>query len=86
MCAWHEAPFFTERERAALAWTESVTRIADTHVPDEAYARVRQEFTEDEIVALTFALVTINAWNRLAVAFRVPVGTYQPRHKAAVTS
>jgi AhpD family alkylhydroperoxidase len=86
LSAWHEAPFFTERERAALAWTESVTRIADTHVPDEAYARVRQEFTEDEIVALTFALVTINAWNRLAVAFRVPVGTYQPRHKAAVTS
>jgi AhpD family alkylhydroperoxidase len=85
LSAWDEAPFYTERERAALAWTESVTRIADTHVPDEAYARVRQEFTEDEIVALTFALVTINAWNRLAVSFRVPVGNYESR-KAAVTS
>ncbi len=76
--AWEEAPHYTPRERAALAWTEAVTRIGETHVPDEAYDEVRAQFSEQEIVALTFALVTINGWNRLAVSFRVPVGTYQP--------
>ena len=76
--AWRETPFYSDRERAALDWTEAVTRIADTHVPDEVYERVREHFDESEIVALTFALVAINGWNRLAVSFRVPVGTYQP--------
>ncbi len=77
--AWRESPFYTDRERAALEWTEAVTRIADTHVPDAAFEAVRQQFSESEIVALTFALVAINGWNRLAVSFRVPVGTYQPQ-------
>jgi AhpD family alkylhydroperoxidase len=76
--AWREAPFYSDRERAALAWTEAVTLIADTHVPDDVYERVRQHFDEQELVALTFALVAINGWNRLAVSFRVPVGSYQP--------
>jgi len=79
LSAWRETPFFTDRERAALEWTEAVTRIGDTHVPDEAYDQVRQHFDEQELVALTFAVVVINAWNRLAVPFRVPVGSYQPQ-------
>jgi AhpD family alkylhydroperoxidase len=73
---WRETPFFTPRERAALAWTEAVTEIARTGVPDEAYAEAREQFTEAELVALTMAVVAINGWNRLAVAFRVPVGSY----------
>ena len=76
--AWRETPFFTSRERAALEWTESVTRIGDTHAPDEVYEIVRREFEETELVALTFAIVSINCWNRLAIPFRVPAGTYQP--------
>ena len=77
--AWRETPFFSERERAALEWTEAITRVADTHVPDDVYQRVRQLFDERELVALTFAAVAINAWNRLAIAFRAPAGTYQPQ-------
>jgi AhpD family alkylhydroperoxidase len=76
---WHETPFFTPRERAALAWTESVTAIAATGVPDEAYEAVRQQFTEAEVVALTMAVVAINGWNRLAVSFRAEPGSYAPR-------
>jgi AhpD family alkylhydroperoxidase len=78
LSAWHETPFFTPRERAALEYTEAVTRVGDTHVPDDLYARVSKLFDEDEMVALTFAVVVINAWNRLAVSFRVPPGSYQP--------
>ena len=77
--AWRETPFFSERERAALEWTEAVTRVADTHVPDDIHARVSAQFKEDELVALTFAVIVINSWNRLAVSFRAPAGTYQPR-------
>ncbi len=77
--AWRETPFFTDRERAALEWTEAVTRVADTHVPDEIYERVARQFDEAELVALTFAVIVINSWNRLAVTFRAPAGTYQPR-------
>ena len=77
--AWRETPFFTDRERAALEWTEAVTRVADTHVPDEIHARVAAQFEEAELVALTFAVIVINSWNRLAVSFRAPAGTYQPR-------
>jgi AhpD family alkylhydroperoxidase len=77
--AWRETPFFSERERAALEWTEAVTRVADTHVPDDIHARVSAQFEEDELVALTFAVIVINSWNRLAVSFRAPAGTYQPR-------
>jgi AhpD family alkylhydroperoxidase len=76
---WRETPFFSDRERAALEWVEAVTRVADTHVPDEVYDRVRHHFDEAQLVALTFAAVAINAFNRLAIAFRMPVGTYQPQ-------
>jgi AhpD family alkylhydroperoxidase len=76
---WHETPFFTPRERAALAWTDAVTEIARTGVPDDAYADVKAHFTDAEIVNLTMAIITINGWNRLAVAFRQPVGSHQPR-------
>jgi AhpD family alkylhydroperoxidase len=78
LSAWRETPFFTPRERAALEYTEAVTRVGDTHVPDDVYGRVSALFDEDEMVALTFAVVVINAWNRLAVSFRVPPGSYQP--------
>ena len=63
--AWRETPFFTDRERAALEWTEAVTRVADTHVPDEVYDRVAAHFNEADLVALTFAVIVINSWNRL---------------------
>ena len=76
--AWRETPFFSDRERAALEWTEAVTRVADTHVPDEIYKQVTAQFDEQEIVALTFAVVVINVWNRLAVSFRAAAGTYKP--------
>jgi alkylhydroperoxidase family enzyme len=79
LSAWREAPFFSARERAALDWTESLTAIAETHVPDEVFARVREQFEEPELVALTFAIVAINGWNRLAISVRTPVGSYQPR-------
>ena len=80
---WRETPFFSERERAALDWTEAVTRVGDTHVPDDVFERVRQRFTEPELVALTFAVVAINGWNRLAIAIRMPAGTYQVQATAA---
>jgi len=76
--AWREAPFYSERERAALAWTEAVTRVADAHVPDEVYASARERFSEEELVNLTLAVVAINGWNRLAIAFRSPPGQYRP--------
>ena len=81
--AWRETPFFSARERAALEWTEAVTRIADTHVPDEAYAIARDQFDEAQLVALTFAIIVINGWNRLATASRAPAGTYQPQQQHA---
>jgi AhpD family alkylhydroperoxidase len=82
LSAWRETPFFDNRERAALEWTEAVTRLADTHVSDELYGRVSEVFTEAELVALTFGVIVINSWNRLAVPFRAVVGTYQPRAAA----
>jgi AhpD family alkylhydroperoxidase len=78
LSAWRETPFFTDRERAALAWTEAVTRVADTHVPDEVFEAVRPHFTEKELVDLTWAVATINAWNRIAISFRAVPGEYQP--------
>jgi AhpD family alkylhydroperoxidase len=81
--AWRETPFFSDRERAALEWTEAVTRVADTHVPDEIHERVSKHFTDDDLVALTFAVIVINAWNRLAISFRAPAGTYEPRAMAS---
>ena len=76
--AWRETPFFDERERAALEWTETVTRVAETHVPDDVYERVRQHFTDQELVDLTLAVTNINAWNRLNIAFRTVAGDYRP--------
>ena len=74
----YETPFFSERERAALAWTEAVTRVSESHVPDETYETVREHFTEKELVDLTLAIVAINGWNRLAISFRTVPGSYQP--------
>ena len=82
LAAWHEAPFYSERERAALAWTEAVTLVADTHAPDQAYEEARKHFSEKELGDLTLAIVAINGWNRLCVAFRVPPGTYKPKGAA----
>ncbi len=81
---WKEAPFFTARERAALAWTEAVTLVSHDHVPDQVYEIARREFSEKELIGLTMAIIAINGWNRLAVSFRTPAGTYQPAavHKA----
>jgi AhpD family alkylhydroperoxidase len=77
--AWHEAPFFTERERAALAFTEAVTQLAVDHVPDRAYEAVAAWFTADEVAALVALIVAINAWNRIAVSTRTWVpGSYAP--------
>ena len=76
--AWEESPFYTDRERAALAWTEAVTRVSDEHVPDDVYDKVRIHFTEKELADLTVAIATINAWNRLSIAGRAVPGTYQP--------
>ena len=68
--AWREAPFYSERERAALAWTEAVTLVSVDHVPDEVYAAVRKQLTDEELVYLTLAIISINGWNRLAISFR----------------
>ena len=76
--AWRETPFFTDRERAALAWTEAVTLVTNGHVPDAVYEEARQQFSDEELVNLTMAVVTINGWNRLAIAFRAVPGEYQP--------
>jgi AhpD family alkylhydroperoxidase len=81
--AWRETPFFTDRERAALAWTEAVTLVSQTHVPDSVYAEASQRFTEEELVNLTLAVATINSWNRLAISFRAVPGEYQPAKKSA---
>jgi AhpD family alkylhydroperoxidase len=77
--AWRECPYYTDRERAALEWTESVTLIADGHVPDDVYEKVRAVFNEKELSDLTLAVATINAWNRLVISARVEPGKYQPR-------
>lgn len=78
LSAWREAPFYTDRERAALAWTEAITFVADGHVPNAVYEHARQHFNEKELVDLTLAIIAINGWNRLAIAFRPEVGTYKP--------
>jgi AhpD family alkylhydroperoxidase len=78
LSVWREAPFFTPRECAALEWTEAVTEIATSHAPDDVYQRALTQFTETELVNLTMAIVAINGWNRLAIAFRQVAGTYQP--------
>lgn len=75
--AWRETPFCSERERAALAWTEAVTRI-EGHAPDDVYEEARAQFSEKELCDLTLVIATINAWNRLSIAGRLVPGTYQP--------
>lgn len=84
--AWRESPYYTERERAALAWTEAVTLITNGHVPDTVYEEVRPHFSEKELADLTLGVAAINAWNRLAIAGRATPGTYQPAkaHEANV--
>jgi AhpD family alkylhydroperoxidase len=76
--AWRECPYYTERERAALAWTEAVTLITDGHVPDGVFEEASRQFNEKELSDLTLAVATINAWNRLSIAGRTVPGTYQP--------
>jgi alkylhydroperoxidase family enzyme len=75
--AWRETSFFNERERAALAWTEALTDIQDGHASDEEFEAVRKQFDDGEIAKLTLAIVTINAWNRIAIATRAVAGSYQ---------
>ena len=77
LSAWRETPYYTERERAALEWTEALTLIADNHVTEELYEQTRRAFSEQELVDLTLAVVTINAWNRIAISFRSEAGSYQ---------
>jgi alkylhydroperoxidase family enzyme len=85
--AWRETPFFTERERAALAWTEAVTQVSQEHVPEHVYRGAHQHFSEKELVDLTLAIIAINGWNRLAISFRSVPGTYQPAsHGRAITT
>jgi AhpD family alkylhydroperoxidase len=80
--AWRESPFYSDRERAALAWTEAVTRI-ETHVPDAVYDEARAQFSEKELSDLTLVVATINAWNRLSIAARLVPGAYQPAPRVA---
>ncbi len=75
--AWEESPFYTERERAALAWAEAVTKITERRVPDKIYETVRKQFSETELVDLTMAVLLINNYNRINIAFRTPAGTYK---------
>ncbi len=81
--AWRETPFYTDRERAALEWTEAITLISEDHAPDELFVRVRQFFSEEEMVNLTLAIASINSWNRLMIAFRAVPGTYQSKPNQA---
>src|SRR6187397_1916451 len=74
--AWRETPYYSARERAALEWTEALTLVSETHAPDDVYERVREQFSEDELVHLTLAIVAINGWNRLNIAARTVAGDY----------
>jgi len=74
--AWRETPYYSARERAALEWTEALTLVSETHVPDDVYERVREQFSEDELVHLTLAVISINGWNRLNIAARTVPGDY----------
>ena len=83
--AWRETPFFDDRERAALAWTEAVTLVAGEHVPDQVFEQAREYFQETELMDLTLAVATINLWNRIAISLRAVPGHYKPAtHKVAV--
>ena len=82
LSVWREVPYYTDRERAALAFTEAVTLIANNHVPDEIYEQARQQFSDQELVKLMIAIVIINTWNRFAITFGDEPGSYQPDHFA----
>ncbi len=84
--AWEELTLYSERERAALAWTEAVTLIAVDHVPDEVYQRARQQFSEAELISLTMAVIAINSWNRVNVSFRTPAGSYKSNRPPTAVS
>lgn len=84
--AWRETPFYSDRERAALAWIEAVTLVSQTHVPDAVYEEMRKQFSEKEIVDLTYLAATINTWNRLAIALRAVPGHYRPTATSAAAS
>ncbi len=81
LSAWRETPFFSERERAALALTEAVTLVSTDHVPDDVYAQAHAQFNDNELVDLVMAMATINTWNRLAITFRAEPGHYQPTER-----
>jgi AhpD family alkylhydroperoxidase len=83
--AWRETPFYSDKERAALAWTEAITLVSETHVPDSAYEEVRKYFSEKEVVDLTLVVTTINAWNRLAIALRAVPGHYRSAASAGAS-
>ena len=86
LSAWRETPFFTDRERAALEWAEELTLISQNDVPDELYERVREQFSEEELMNLSFAVIAINGWNRLAIPFRSVPGSYQRQETAVAVS
>lgn len=79
--AWRETPFFSERERAALEWTEAVTLVSEGHVPDDVYGQATEQFSEKDLVDLTMAVIAINGWNRLAISMRAVPGSYEPRRE-----
>jgi len=79
--AWRETPFYSDREQAALAWTEAVTLLTEDFVPDDVYEQAKQQFTDAELVSLTMAIIAINGWNRLNVSFRTVPGGYQSLRK-----
>jgi len=84
--AWRETPFFSDRERAALAWTEAITVVSETHVPDAVFEEVKKYFSEKEIMDLTIVATTINMWNRMAISTRAVPGRYRPARSSAATS
>jgi AhpD family alkylhydroperoxidase len=81
LSAWEETPFFTDRERVALALTEAITLVREVHVPDAVYEKAKESFSDEELVNLTLAIITINGWNRLAITFRMVPGEYRPGRK-----
>jgi AhpD family alkylhydroperoxidase len=81
--AWRESPYYTDRERAALAWTESLTLVSSTHVPDEVFAELQKYFSEKEIIDLVYAISIINSWNRIAISLRAVPGHYQSSQKSS---
>ena len=86
LSAWHEAGIYSDRERAALLWTETLTNVSGNHAPDDIFESVRAHFSDKELADLSYAIATINAWNRLAIGFRSPPGVYQSRKAPASPS